>query len=221
MSWRKYFRKQKKRAVSWAKKRYTGRGAIKNIVKDVSMLKTMINAEYKYNDVTVNGSPTQGVPNIIGLNQISTGNTSTTRTGNSLKMTSVQAWLQIERNPTTASPDANYVRVSLVLDKEPLLGTPVVTDIWNTSAPSAFRNFEYEHTGRFKVLASREFVIDGVQTKSKVMKLYKKLNVHSRYNSTTSTSCSNNALYLIIQTDNSVSLDVSAIGGTRVRYIDN
>lgn len=222
MAWKKYIRKQKKRAVNWAKKRYTGPGAVKNIVKDVSMLKSLINTESKYYELlSVAASPTVTAPYIVGLNDLATGNTAITRNGNSIKMRSNQMSMRIERNPTTASPDANTVVVSLVLDKDPNVGALDPAGVWNSADTEALRSYEVEFQNRYKILAQKRFTLDGVNTKTAVCRWFKKLYFHTRFNGTTGTSQTNNKLYLVVRTDSTIVGDVDIFFHTRTKFIDN
>lgn len=222
MVWKKYVRKQKKRLVSWAKKRYTGKRAIINIAKDVTMLKSMVNTESKYFEaLSVAAAPTVTAPYILGLNDLATGNTATTRNGNSIKMRSNQLSMRIERNPTTASPDANTVVVSLVLDKDPNVGTLDPAGVWNSADTEALRAFEIEFQNRYKILAQKRFILDGVNTKTAVCRWFKKLYFHTRFNGTTGTSQINNKLYLVVRTDNTIAGDIDLFFHTRSKFIDN
>lgn len=218
---KRYFRKQVKRAYGAAKKRYATPGGFGRLAKDVSMLKGLINTEFKYHDqLGQTYTPTQADPLIVPLTEIP-GNSSMGRTGNSIRLKSAQLQMRIERNPTTATPDANTVVVSLVLDRDPNLGTPAVTDIWTAGNPQSFRNIEVAHTNRFKIMVQRRFVIDGIHTRTAICSWFKRMNMVSRFNAATATSGSNNKLYMILRTDNTIDTDIQVFWNHRTKFIDN
>ena len=96
---KKYMGKQIKRGVAFAKKRYTtkGKANVGAIVKDVMMLKRMINVEKKRVDNSLlvpasfgasAGAGVSGYYATIITPSIAQGLTGATRNGNSLKITS-------------------------------------------------------------------------------------------------------------------------------------
>lgn len=218
---RKYFRKQKKRFLGWAKKRYLGRQGIANVVKDVSMLKNLINTEFQYKDTTGISQPTVTAPVISPMIDLSNGNGVTARKGNQIKMKSIQCRMRIERNPGGATPNANMIRWALVLDQDPLLGVPAITDIYVNSDPDSLRNIEGEASRRFRVLASRTWLIDGVNTKTAMLSKYLKVNIPVRWRSASQSDISHNNLYWVLQTDNTIIADLQCSWGYRIRYVDN
>lgn len=224
MVWRRtkrYFRKQAKRAYNAAKKRYATPGGIGRLAKDVSMLKGLVNTEFKALENTATYSPILGTPTIIDVSSVAAGTGVGQRTGNSIRVKSHQANFRLERNPGAPTNAMSTIRISMVLDTEPQVGTPVETDIWKSTEPTALRNFESLHSRRFKVLMTRQLVLDGVQERCKLMRIYKRLNFIARFSGNTAATYSNNRLFMIIQTDNPTAVDLSVVMDWRTRFIDN
>lgn len=208
---------------SFSKKKPLGRWGIykragSQLWKDVKMLKSVINVEYKLKENATNGTFYSGSPIVALLNGVTRGTDYTNITGRSCKWVSAQVYLKTIKNATEGNCKVNY---ALVIDKQADELSPVIGDIWSDS-DARFRNLQ--NRKRFVVLHQGHMtMVYGTQQKE--TSFYKKLNMHTIYDDTnagTQADIRSNALYLVLYTDDSTAGDPCAYTySTRLRFIDN
>lgn len=245
---KRYVRKQAKRAYGFAKKRYGTKGGIKRMAKDIAMLKTAINVEKKYwdrtqlvaSDVTWGAnafvqSPWDGLAQGVGTNQ---------RIGDQVKalFTSWRVWMALNNN--TVTPAASFhVRFFVVLDTEPnLLQTPLDGATMTTSllenvdtatngimSPYRVSSIGFLNTGlpggRFKIIRDFKVRLDNLQCKERIINI----NINhtkSRYKGQrikygADGNLADSRLYLVAMTDNTTAGYLSMVASSRVQYVDN
>jgi hypothetical protein len=157
---------------------------------------SMLNVEKKVKNFSFSDSvSTSGRVHI--LNGCAQGDGIDTRDGNSLKAKSVAITGDIRWSG--ASTNA-MLRMVLLYDNQQVGDTaPSLADIFGSATPSQYAQLNPETLGRFSILADKRFVMTNInqQGASRIFKITKKLNRHSRYNGANSTDIQKNGLYLI------------------------
>lgn len=120
-----YIKKQARRAWQGAKKRYTGKQGIANIVKDISMLKTALNTEKKYYNV----ASTPGSGNLVAANAyiyspfdaMAQGLAEDQRLGIQVKAlwSSMRLHFELNGNTGTTVQRSTMLRIIAFMDLEP------------------------------------------------------------------------------------------------------
>jgi len=241
MAFKKYAKKQVKRAVKFAKKRYVKKGMprMANIYRDVKMLKSLINIEKKRFDVT------QAVPGILGQYNTQTGLNSGqfftditprppqgvgqgARIGNSLKVVSAMVDMQFAQQATAIND--NKIKWFMVMVKDnsdlPTIGDSItrffeknpfssVNDYYSSRDPEYFTNYRVIKTG---IVNLRQDNISGgvsyVQQKCPL-----KLNFHLKFNTDASvTTTKNQILLFAVASSGDVFLQTAATIQYNVRW---
>lgn len=126
---------------------------IHNLEKRVSKIQRDV--ELKYLDVLVSNTsiPTTSVFTL--LNGCVTGDTSVTREGSELRMTSLQFRLEIKTN--SAQLGASHVRFCVVKDQDPDGGAPSIAEIFGTTiiTDQVLAPYNYNNSKRFRILYDR------------------------------------------------------------------
>lgn len=184
---------------------------------------SLINPEFKARDVDIT-NPTVTTSHVFDLlNGISRSTTYNTRIGNSIKMVSLDVGVLVTRN--TASTTNNFVRCAIILDKNPNATVMTATEMYAAAAANPIlspRNLD--NRNRFVTL--KEWIIDignAGNRPSVHMKSFKKLNMHTIYNGSTTgliDDIQENALYFMCVSDASTNAP-SVTFYSRIRYLDN
>lgn len=196
------------------------------VVKELYALKRLINPEFKIIDTSSLAlTIPDGVGTIVQLTNLSQGNTNITRVGNGIKIASIYAKAIFCIN---ASATVTQIRYMLVQDKQvngAIFATAdlieSVTDVRSVISP---RNID--NTKRFRILHDKLIIlnpnISAVVSTCRYIKIYKKLDMHVRYdgNAGDITDLTQSGLFMVFignQPTNAptVNLDV------RVRFLDN
>lgn len=226
---RKYVKKQYNRAKTFLKKRYGTSGGLGRVVKDVAYLKSLVNVEHKWADrLDIPVNCWSASPYLAKLSDIDQGTTAASRTGNSIKVSSLhmRGLYQVRNGSTTGRCT---VRCIVFMDKEPVSGTALTWDklLDNTDVKS-FKKFESWAGKRFHLMMDRTYNLDGNANKDRYdFNYYFKVNKHLRWNAATGSDATmtENPIYaLFITNDGSgaASVDRPAIElSTRMRFIDN
>jgi len=239
MAFKKYVKKQVKRAGNFAKKRYVKKGMpnVANIYKDVKMLKSLINIEKKRYDVPL------AVPGIVGqyntlllsgqyVADISPrpaqGVTLNTRVGNSFKIVSAMISIQFAQQVTAVNDvklkwfivclkdnsDVPTIANSITRFFEP---NPFsnVNDYYSNRDPEFFTNFRVIKTG---VANLRQDSVTGGTSYVQV-KCPLKLNIHQKYNTDVSvTTTKNQLLLMVVASSGDVATNTAATLQYNCRY---
>lgn len=221
---KKYVRRQWKRGSSYAKKRYTAKGKVNynKIAADVMKLKSIINSEVKHFENKFVG---QQVAQFNGGNSghifqeitptPDQGTAYDERSGDSIKMRSVQMTFQIQKGQAITGSVA-YKIVFFMMPRSPrfITGDPTIANILNKNA---FNNVSYdnfserlqEQYGDFKVigtirgkfLQSTFATQPGNVSQIQMRKFNKMLNYHQTFSHGQNVP-NRNQIYMIMTTDN-------------------
>lgn len=182
------------------------------LVKDVAMLKGLINTEFKTVDTTFTAAAVSTTPVRTVLNDIGTGTDSNQRTGRSVLIKSV-----FLDGIVTMSPAATTTSVKFAIVKDIEAGSHNFADVFSATNVVSLRNID--NTIRFPLVKVRQHNLS-VDKQEYRVRMYIPLNFHTKYSSTTATSQVSNALNLWYISDEAVNTAVFT-GIARVRFIDN
>jgi hypothetical protein len=206
-SWRKYGAA----AGSLAYKAYKG----------VKYIKSLINVEKKFHDVS--DATTYGTtPAVISLTNIAQGNDFNNRDGNSILLQSLQLKADIKHDMNKQGCD--NIRVILFQDNDQRGTDPAAGDLLETGSGFSWLNAFVSHNAgsRFNILYDRKIkVSDQDQTKS--IKLIRKFySNHVKYTGTTAADSSTykGALFMLVVSDENTTPPAMS-WGVRVRFTDN
>lgn len=189
-----------------------------NVYRDLRYLKSVINVEKKYSDINATITPST-TPNIILLNGLQIGDTSTTREGQTIKMWSVQ-W-KIVGTINTAATTTN-VRVIVFRDRQPNGAAPTAANLLqNGTGINSPLNISFGR--RFLVYYDRQKTLSVNGTEGMKMWGFKRLKFHTQYNTGNVgdiTDISTNSLYVLIMSDQATNTP-SVAYYFRIRWIDN
>lgn len=208
---RRYYKK--KRMGRWG----NYKAGLGQLWKDVKLLKSLINVEHKYLDV----SNSTTYDNTIGselLNGMGQGTTSITRTGDTVKWTSLLIRMSFNLH---ASATQSRIRVLIYRDKQTngalIADDNILASSTNILAP---RNLDYDK--RLKVY--KDFVVMiNTDRPEKQLKIYiGKLKFHTRYvdGNATISSISTNSMCIAIMSDEATNMPTVGYY-CRMRFIDN
>lgn len=183
-------------------------------------VKKLLNVEFKFHDVSANGTAITNTGIIIPLTNLAQGDTDDTRDGATIKLKSIEANFIFKLN---ASATASVVRTMIVIDTQtnqvgPTLAN-VLADAGNQTNLVSPRNLD--NRSRFIILKDFNLLLDASYDR-KQKSWYKKMNLHLVYDS--------NAGSISDLTSNSLTLFFMGSEGTnypevsyyvRSRYIDN
>lgn len=185
---------------------------IPGLVKSVGMLKGIINSEKHYTDVSLAG--TGGSAGSIQLiNQVAQGDDVNNRDGNSILCKYIYGNVYLAMN---ASATNTVVRCMIVMDTANQGSTPAVTDV----IADYISPMNVDNTKRFVTLVDRRYTFSINGDRGRLIKFYVPVNKHLRYSSTTGTSVLQNALYLIIISNEGTNTPTFA-GTWRIAFYDN
>lgn len=197
--------------------------AASQLYKDVSMLKGLINVEFKfldyYLDTTYSTTATFHL-----LNGIPEGDDVQQRNGREIRLKSIQ--VSARQYPTSTTANGSFVRYIIFIDTQPNGTAPTSAILLSTGgAPAnlAMRNLSYRK--RFVILKDKIITTDSLASGLcvKSFEYYKKLNMHTIYSGIGSTisDITTNSVYMMM-VSNQTGTDVPAVAmNHRIRFIDN
>lgn len=216
-----------------AKKRYGGVGGRSNIVKDVALLKSLVNVEKKRFDVTSAGPITMGQTAGAGVsaylcNDVTPappqGLTNATRNGNSIKIVSAVIDMYLNQSVNTI----NAIKLKWMLVCRPDNSLDIAAGVANTyiHETNPFSGVIDYHSNRdaefftaFKIIKSGRVSLSQDQIATGIayaqIKAPLKLNHHLKYNTNASILTTKNKFYLIVMADTG---DTVALTGNQVQY---
>lgn len=225
MPYRKnYGRKPTYRRRTYRRKKTTG-GWISTARKAYRMarfVKSIVNTEYKFNDVTIGTVLDNAGWNIVTLNSIAQGDDNNMRNGKSILAKSNQFRLRFS---LAGNLGVATVRVMLLRYNSCNGALPVMSEILvNTTSIQSFRNLNGP-VGNYTVLMDKHFIIDKDFKDYYELEKYRKLQDHIKYVGTLANTASlgNHSYFLMFLSDNpSSGTDYVYVAGyNRLRYIDN
>jgi len=212
---RSKFRRSSRRKTPWYRKKYDAMSLAAKAAKGVWYLKGLVNSEMLHNQGLGN-STISSSGNMLLLNGMAQGDTSSGRTGNSILMRNVHLRLGFTQNAVATS---TYYRVMLVLDTQQISDTtPAVTDVLETASP--WSPLATASSGRFKIWKSWLFSTDDDKAQTKILQLYKSFRLHTRYNGSAGTDIQKNGLYLLTISDQATNVP-ALFYSWKVGYHDN
>lgn len=196
----------RKRNTAWYNKKYNAMQIAGKALSGVKYLKTMINAEKKYHDVTFVNVPVNNAGNIYSLSNIDQGDSSIQRDGKSILCNSVFIRGSVNVNVTGTS---NVVRLMIIRDTMNTGSLPVVSDVLDYSgtvlAPMA--PISRLKAGRFQVLWSQVFTMSTAGNQVQLFKKYIKVEKHIKYTGPLGTDEYKGQLFLL--TTATAALDIA------------
>lgn len=216
MAYRRRYVKRYRRRVY--RKRQSGwAGTIRNVVKTVGFLKSVVNAEKKFIDTGVVSNVINNAGTMFYLSGVAQGTDQSTRNGNSIKY--VQQFI---RGSMVISPSANtsIVRMILFKDNDNQGAVPTAADLLaNADVNGQLSQFNGK---RFTIIRDKCYSLDINNRRTLTYKFFMKGGFHIKYggSSATVSSQKENGIFLFIITNESTNLP-SITYNSRIRFIDN
>lgn len=193
---RVYRRRRRRRTAPWYRRRYTAMQLATKAAKGVWYLKGLVNAEMHHHIKASSGSITNS-GTVLHLTDIAQGDNDAERTGKSIFVRNVFSRLAVEQH---ASATHTGIRMILFIDTQQVADTsPSVTNVLEST--SILSSLNTETAGRFKVLKDWTFYVNDTSSTTRVIKYFKNLRHHVRYNGTAGTDQQKGALYLLYLSD--------------------
>lgn len=218
MSGKKYYKKNYRKKTEPSRMQIYG-AAGSQLVKDVALLKSLINTEAKYIDATSSlNILNSGV--VVPLNLCSQGTSVTTREGNSVKNKSLAGKYTAYWN-TASVQTFQWIRFMIIHDSQPNGVLPNINTILQTVNYLSPKNDAGRQ--RYRTLHDKTFCVSQQGNPNIEQDIYFKLGDHTNYglgNAGTIADISTGAYYLVMISD--VALNgPGAAWYTRMRFIDN
>lgn len=214
---RKGYSKKKKQQAPGRMQIYGAAGS--QLVKDVALLKSLINTETKYIDTTASLNITSGGV-VVPLNLVAQGDSATTREGNSVKNHSLAVRYTAYWNTASAIP-FQWCRFIVVHDLQCNGVLPNINTILQTVNYQSPKNDAGRQ--RYKTLSDKTYSLSQQGQPNIDEELYMKLGDHTNYglgNAGTIADISTGAYYLVMIADVAAN-GPGAAWYTRMRFIDN
>lgn len=198
---------------------------ISDVVHDVAQLRQLINTEFKYSyqigtDVPLDNFST---PAIYLMNGLVQGTDADNRNGRSILVKSLQCALNVEMIGTET--DTKF-RFMVVIDKQPNGAVATVSQILQSTGTEnslmAPRNLN--NRKRFVILKDQVMSLNEGVRRVGFIKYYRKLNMHTTYNSSdtgTITDIATNALYVILWSNKTTTGRPTLQINNNIRFLDN
>lgn len=195
--WRDRRRKQGSRALRKAAAAYSQpsvEGIAKAAWSGVKYLRTLVNSEVHKRETGPASQAISTTPTVFHLTAISQGDLDTDRTGLSIYLSYVSLRLYFSVH---ASATSSIVRVILVQDKQQIGDTtPGMADV--ISSASTLAHYNNNTVGRFTIMMDETFWLDQGMYRTHIIKKFKKINSHVRFNGTSSLDIQKQGLYLMM-----------------------
>ncbi len=187
------------------------------LLRDVNMLRRYINTELHYIDATASTTATT-TPTLVLLNGCATGDTATTRTGQSIKMDRTDLRFQCSVNATSI---INYVRIIAVVDRQPNAAAMTAADLLVSNTP--YSPYTFGSQQRFVPLYDETFALStyGPGALTRVVSLA--TNQHVTFNTVnggTIADIVSNSVYLLFLSDQ-VANPPALTYYSRLWFVDN
>lgn len=181
----------------WFQKGVTPKEAIDYAVSGVSYLKGLVNAEMLKYDISPGLNVTGEAGYVLNCQAIATGDSDAGRTGNSILARSFNFDGFVNR--PTGGDAVQQVRVSLVQDSQQIGDTaPAINDVYEDLTP--YSKLNRAHVGRFKILWSKQYLLDNAKSLGAPVKINVPMRHHIRYNGGASGDIQKGGLWLMVTT---------------------
>lgn len=194
------------------------RGA-RQLARDVSALKGMVNVEYKVKDLVATATPSTA-GSLSLLNGLTKGDDYNNRDGRQVRWKSIQMYL---RSTIHASATNTSIRAIIFIDKQASETAPTVAsllDITTASAVDAFRNLS--NRKRYVILCDRRITLN-TDFPEKTTRYYKRIDMKQIFDDTdggTISDITTNSLYVLFVSDEATNTP-NVVHNFRLRFIDN
>lgn len=199
------------------RKKYPKTNYALKALKYAKYVKSLLNVEYKYHDTSIATSPTNS-GEVLLLNGLVTGDTSTTRDGDSVKYVNLTYKATLAWGGTNTS---EVVRIMLVQYYNPQGANLLWSDLIVSQDVNALRVLN--KTKGVKVHMDKKYTLSA-QVPSIPLNFFRKMQLKTKYlyssNYGDYRDIANNGLYLFI-ISNTAANHPSINGRTRMRYLDN
>ena len=154
---------------------------------------------------------------ITQLTNIDQGDTDETRDGSSIKITSMLGRIALTKDSNVTT---TIVRLIIVLDKQTNQAVYSATDLLQTG--QVLSSLNIDNGRRFKVLLDRLVTLTD-DFPLKVIKFYKRLNLHIRYDNTGNgiADLTQNSLSMFTLDNQTTTNFVNVTYNIKLRYVDN
>lgn len=161
----------------------------------VQYIKKLVNSEKHHADVTSIGTITATTGLVVEMNLIGTGDTISTRTGNSILVTGIHFRAHLTLHTSNVN---TMFRLIVVQDKQQIADTkPAWADLLeDDDAPNSM--YDLAVLGRFKILKDEFFTMNAADSTSRAIDWKLPLETHVRYNGSASTDVQKNGIYVAI-----------------------
>lgn len=201
----------------------SGVGSAARLASAVLPIVKAINTEQKWFDNAYTRTVDSASPAIDIQSMFATGTTESTRIGNSILDKDINIRINMAGNFTSAA--SNYVRIILFVDKETaaVAGAPTMATLLQapTNILSAFNK---DYTDRYAILKDKRVVLNSASNQGMMIKIYKKLDFHTRYVGNGAAAPANagqNHIHIVLMTSNTVGQGVVMGVYSRLNYTDN
>jgi len=214
---RKLYRRRRTRKPSWYNKKYSTLQLAKKSWTAVKYLKGLVNSERMYSDTQHTSTAQSAIFRLVNLSQ---GDNSSARTGNSILLRSIYMRGHIQINSSV--PVATRCTLAIVRDMQQVSDTtPLNSEIFEDyTDPESM--LSRTSAGRFKLVMRKSFVLTPVSGGKPVrpIKEFLSMREHLRWNGSNTADVQKGHYYLCLLTSeatNFPTLDVMS----RVSYHDN
>lgn len=159
MAWKKYAKKTTKKAVGFAKKRYTtrtGGARVNALAKDIYTIKRSLNVEHKHLDYHIGSSgsivsqrPTKDTPLVIALNTPIRGTAYDNRIGNQIRVTHMTAKYQFTFHNNSDLTQRQNVRARIIFAKN-ADHVPVISELLAADSNGHYTDLSFTNTQEYK-----------------------------------------------------------------------
>lgn len=216
--YRKGYRKRNKgsKSTPWYDQKYSATDAARYALSQVWRLKGLVNSEMLKQDIQYSESSTNaGV--VDPLTEIAQGDSSSTRTGNSIYVRSVNVkglW-----NWNSAGDANQTVRCVVIQDTQQIGDTrPAWTDVF--AHATVVSHLNPNTVGRFKILYNQVFDLN-TQNPRRHFEINLAMRHHVRFNGANSTDIQRGGLYMLHLSTQASTNYPTLYGESRVSYHDN
>jgi len=204
------------------------KGSIVQQVKSLQRVVKTLSPEVKYVDIDIAATNITSGGTAVNLTQIAQGDTQSTRTGNSVNITSITLLARWTRATDVTTPDNGLYRFAVVVDREQVADTAPTPGTVFSGSPIFFLP-SLANLERFRILYLSP-IIDGkmmltdsddttVPTRPAIMQYNWTGNIKVGYNDTAATDIEKNGIYIMYITNEAT--DVIDVAGTaRIGYTD-
>lgn len=207
------FRRRGRRAP-WYRRKYNAVQLATKALRGLRYVKGLVNSEMFTATYSANINPASGT--MLSLNQIAQGDGNGQRTGNSIFLRRINAHFTVVNNSTAGQVFHRWI---LFIDKQQIGDTaPTATDVLESSDVRSSLN--PLTAGRFVILKNWEFATSQLSTDTKIIKYFKDIRHHIRFNGTGATDIQKGGVYMLFMSNQSTNTPAVSYN-IKTSYHDN